>query len=261
MTKQGCPEKQWPAPIQVTVMVAILLWGALEGVTPAFAQGLATLDAVVAAHGVNRLSPLSVQMTGTVERGANKPEPFRLLATRDEELRVEYGTSGTDTRVTTSKLTFTDNGVKSKVGQTGSGFSQLDVTGLFLVEQLRNRAVRVDLTDNWVQVGGVNARRIRVSNERFHKIPGRLRVDDRLDLYVTETGLIAAISRTLYEGRPERYIATWVFSDYRETSERAKLPRRIELYVNGKKRETLTVENYVFDAPTSREMFLPRRSQ
>ena len=260
MTRQSCPEKQLRAPIQVSVIAAILLYGALQGVVPAFAQGLATLDAVVAAHGVNRLSPLSVQMTGMIDRGV-KPEPFRLLATRDEELRVEYGTSGTDTRVTTSKWAFQDNGQKSTARQAGSGFSQLDVTGLFLVEQLRNRAVRVDPTDNWVQIAGVNARRIRVTNERFHKIPGRVRVDDRLDLYVTETGLIAAISRTLYEGRPERYMATWVFSDYRETNDKVRLPYRIELYVNGKKREALTVENYVFDATSNREMFLPRRSQ
>ena len=174
---------------------------------------------------------------------------------------MEYGTSGTDTRVTTSKWVFQDNGTKSTAQQAGSGFSQLDVTGLFLVEQLRNRAVRVDLTDEWTMVAGVRARRVRVSNERFHKIPGRTRVDDRLDLYVTETGLIAAISRTLYEGRPERYMATWMFSDYRETIDKVKLPYRIELYVNNKKRETLTVENYVFDVPTNREMFLPRRSQ
>lgn len=250
-----------PRPLRrVSVPLLLACFCLLMGVLPLRAQGLAVLDAIVAAHGVNRLSPLSIQMTGVIDRGA-KPEPFRLLATRDEELRVEYGSSGTDTRVTTSKWAFQDNGQKSTARQAGSGFSQLDVTGLFLVEQLRNRAVRVDLTDNWVQVAGVSARRIRVSNERFHKIPGRVRVDDRLDLYVTETGLIAAISRTLYEGRPERYTATWVFSDYRETNDKVRLPYRIELYVNNKKRETLTVENYVFDVPINREMFLPRRSQ
>lgn len=259
MSKQAYSKKRFTVCIRL-MGVLVLGCSAVLGSAPVLAQGLATLDAIVAAHGVNRLAPLSVQMTGIVDRGG-KPESFRLLGTRDEERRIEYGTSGTDTRVTTSKLTFHDNGEKTTTGQSGSGFSQLDVTGLFLVEQLRNRAVRVDLSEEWALVGGVRARRVRVSSERSYKIPGRVRVDDRLDLYVTESGLLAGISRTLYEGRPERYTATWIFSDYREIQDKMRLPHRIELYVNNKKRETFAVETYAFDVPANRDLFLPRRSR
>jgi hypothetical protein len=97
----------------------------------------------------------TVQMTGVVERGG-KTEPFRIVATRDEELRIEYGSLGKDALVLSQKLNFHDNGSKVAYQRAPSGFSQLDITGVFLIQQLRNRAVRVENTGARLTIGGVS---------------------------------------------------------------------------------------------------------
>ena len=244
------------------LVLAALLCGAALGGNPALAQGLATLDAIVAAHGVNRLSPLSVQMTGMVQRGESKPEQFRIVATRDEELRIEYGTQGKDTMVVSQKLNFRDDGTKFEYSRVPSGFSQLDITGLFFVEQLRNRAVRVDAATEQVIIAGAPATRLRVESERTQIHKGKIQVNDRADLYVGPNGLLMGVSRSFYEGRPERYTQAFLFSDYRKTgAEELLLPYRVEVYIKGQRRQTLLVESYQFDVSTDRDLFLTRRAR
>jgi hypothetical protein len=123
---------------------------------------------------------------------------------------------------------------------------------------MRNRAVRVDASEEWATVGGVRARRIRVEHERTQKHLGTLPVGDRADLYVTDAGLLAAVTRSFYESRPERHTLTFVFSDHRKTGDRI-LPYRIEVYLKNKKQEMFTIDGYAFDGPVDREQFQPRR--
>lgn len=182
---------------------------------------------------------------------------FRLVATDVEQLRIDYGSGGKDTVVISPKATFRTDG--DKIGSRASAnFAQLDVTGLFFAAQLRHRAVRVERSDDMVSVGGAPARRIRVEGERSKNQPGLPLTEDRVDLYVNEAGLLTAISRTFYEGRPERYTVTFLFSEYRKTGN-VWLPYRIEAYLKGQRRQTFHVEQYVFDTPVSREQFEPRR--
>jgi hypothetical protein len=222
-------------------------------------QGLAILDAVIAAHGAGPIAPITVQMTGAAVRGS-KTEPFRLLATEDEAFRIEYGSEGKDTLVVNSKLNFHDNGEKTKIGQAPSGFMQLDLTGLFLVQQLRRRAVQVVASEEWVNFAGARARRIQVSTERTEVRLGALPVPDRMNLYVSDAGLLAGIVRSFYEGRPEHHTVTYLFSDYRKTGDRL-LPYRVDMYVKNRKHQTLQVEQYAFDVPAGRELFQPRSSR
>ena len=233
---------------------------ALIGVPSAFAQGSPVIDAIVQAHGAALLPPISVQMVGTVERD-NKPEPFRLIATRDEQRRIEYGSEGKDTVVSSQKGNFSDDGQKSTYSKVPSGFSQLDITGLFLIQQLRNRAIRVEQKPESVTVSGIPARWLRVEGERTQLHSAKNIVKDQFDAYVSaENGLLLAIARSFYEGRPERYTLTVTFSDYRKTQE-VLLPYRIEVYLKGKKTQTYVVQSYQFDAEASRDQFMARRSK
>jgi hypothetical protein len=162
------------------------------------------LDNIVQAHRAGVIPPLSVEMIGNVERNG-KSEAFRIVATRDEELRIDYGAEGKDSLVLSQKLNFRDDGKKVTYQKARSGFSQLDVTGLFLIQQLRNRAVRVEAGDGGIPIGGVPTHRIRVQGERSEQHKGTVRVDDRVDIYVTQAGILAGVARSFYEGRPDRY--------------------------------------------------------
>jgi hypothetical protein len=223
------------------------------------AQGLVALDAIQRAHGSPVIAPTSIQMTGVVERDG-KTEPFRLVATRDEELRIEYGGLGKDSLVLSQILNFRDDGEKVSFLKSPSGFSQLDITGVFFVQQLRNRAVRVEATPDRMTIGDVPTRRLLVHNERaqFHR--GTLRVGDQVDLYVTDIGILAGVSRTFYEGRPERYTQAFRFSDYRKINGEL-LPFRIEVYIKSQRRQTLLVQEYQFDVPVERDLFKSRRAR
>jgi hypothetical protein len=198
-------------------------------------------------------------MTGVVERNG-KLERFRILATRDEELRIEYGTEGKDTLVATSKVVFRSDGQKNSFPQGGGRFNQLDLTGLFFVQQLRNRAVSVEATQDRATIKDTAVQRIAVGSERSKGIPGQPHIKDQLNLYVTESGLVAGLSRSFFQGRPEAYTETILFSDYRKTGEQL-LPYRIEAYLKGKLRQSFRVETYQFDVQTDRNLFLPTRAR
>jgi hypothetical protein len=244
----------------LTILFAAITGGALFGANSAYSQGLVALDAIVEAHGVNRLPPISVQMTGSVQRDGGKPEPFRILATRDEELRIDYGAGNKDTHVVSQKLNFRDDGTKFEYSRVPSGFAQLDITGLFLIEHLRNRAIRVEQAQDKATVAGTPATKLIVQGERTQVHKGNINVGDRADLYVGPNGLLTAISRSFYEGRPERYTQAFLFSDYRKTGDDGLLlPYRVELYIKGHLRQAFQIETYQFDIPADRELFLSRR--
>jgi hypothetical protein len=227
---------------------------------PASSQNsLPALDGIVHAHHAGPIAPASVEMTGNVERGG-KTVPFRIIGTRDEALRIEYGGQGKDTLVMSQKQNFHDDGEKVTYPKVPSGFAELDITGLFFVQQLRNRAVRVETSEEGIPIGGVPTTRIRVQSDRNQKHKGTIRVDDRVDIYVTKTGLLAGIVRSFYEGRPDRYTQAFSFSDFRETAG-VLLPYRIDVHLKGKRIQTFSIENYRFDVPADREMFVSRRAR
>lgn len=217
------------------------------------------LDSILKSHRVGAVAPISVEMTGRVERDG-KAEPFRLLATSGDELRIDYGTGGQDTLVLSNKLNFRDDGRKISYQKTPAGFSHLDITGLFLVQHLRDRVIRVEDSMDEAVVGGVPARRIRVEGDRTEKHRGNIVVHDRVDLYVTRDGLLAGVARTFYEGRPERYTQAFAFSNYKET-EGVLLPYRIDVSVKAKLRQTFFVEAYRFDVSMDPETFISRRTR
>lgn len=226
---------------------------------PLFAQGRVALDAIQRAHGSPVIAPISVQMTGIVERDG-KTEPFRLVATRDEELRIEYGGLGKDSLVLSQIVNFRDDGEKVAFLRSPSGFAQLDITGVFFVQQLRNRAVHVEATPDRMTIGDVSTQRLDVQSERTQVHRGTIRVGDHVDLYVTDDGLLAGLSRTFYEGRPERYTQAFRFSDYRKVNGEL-LPFRIEVYLNSQKRQTFLVQEYQFDVPVHRDLFSSGRAR
>lgn len=237
----------------------VICWVA-AGAASSLAQGLVVLDEIVKAHGLDSLPPISVLMTGTVERNG-KTEPFRLLATRDEKVRIEYGNAGKDAIVISNGLSFQDDGQKFTYPRTLSGFSQLDITGLFFVQQLRNRAVRVERSSELLTVAGVPTQRIRIENERAQLHPGRNKVNDSVDLFVAlNGGILLATSRSFYEGRPERYTLTFTFSDYRKTRG-VLLPYRIETHLKGRRTQTHLIHAYEFDVQSDRELFMARRAR
>jgi len=225
--------------------------------TIAIAQGLATIDAILRAHNAWPVTPASIVMTGT----SSKTGPdviFKATGTRLQETIVEYGEKKQVTTATSA--VFNDDGKKSQYAPAPSGFSQLDLTGLFMVAQLRQRAVQVAEPEK-TTIRGVPGYRIHVSEKRSQVHFGLARVTDEFDLYVTEAGLLLGISRLYYDDQPFRYTQTYLFSDYREIADKLLLPFRIEVYLKGRLTETIEVASYEFGVPTPSSLFQPRRSR
>jgi hypothetical protein len=81
-----------------------------------------------------------------------------------------------------------------------------------------------------------------------------------VNVYVTDAGILAGISRSFYEGRPDRYTQAFTFSDYRKVNGE-QLPHRIELYIKGQRRQTFLIESYVFNTPANPDLFKPWRAR
>jgi hypothetical protein len=221
------------------------------------AQGLATLDVMLAAHKAWPVAPVSVEMTGTSTRNGVSA-PFRITATRAEEVLTEYE----DLKQVNSPVrNFKDDGKAMMIDKEPAGFGHLDVTGPFFLAQLLRRTVEIG-TPQKLSSEGSPAYRIHVRGTRSQVHYVRLRVNDEFDLYTYDNGMLAAIQRVYYPGDPACYIADTLFSDYRETGKDGPLlPYRIQVYRNAKLVETLTVSQYQFDLPTPTSLFLPRRSK
>ena len=223
---------------------------------PAYAQGLATLDAILQAHHAWPVPPSSDIITGTSAK-TGKSADFKITATNLEETIIE---SGDQKQVTTAKgIVFKDEGQKVQYSPVPSGFGQLDMTGVFFVAQLSRRAVQVDPPQK-TTVQGAPGYRIRVSQERSQVHFGLSRVTDVCDLLVTEAGLLVGVSRLFYDDQPFRYTQTFVFGEYRETN-KVLLPYQIQVLVKGRLTETIQISSYEFDVPTPTTLFEPRRSK
>jgi hypothetical protein len=213
-------------------------------------------DVVLNAHRASRLNaPTSVKIMGVSTR-ATGTQPITITATNLEETLLEIGK---EKEVATPARFFRDDGEQSVRHNTPAGFAQLDVTGVFLISQLRNREVK---TTNPVSTTfrGRDAWLIHVAGNRSEMHHRQLRVEDEFDLYLDKSGLLLAIERTFYKELP-LFTATMtlVFSDHRATSDGLILPHRIERYVKENKVETILVSSYAFDIQTTRDQFEPRR--
>ncbi len=211
------------------------------------------LDAILRAHHAWTTPPASVRIIGTLTRGKTT-EPIKITATAEEEALVE---SGTSKLVATTSSRFQDKDGKITPEPTLSGFSQLDVTGLFFLAQLAVRPVSVASPVAAVTPGGAG-RRVHVRSNRSQLHYGRLRVIDEADFYTGSDGLLAGISRSFYESLPRfKFSQAYAFSDYRDTNG-VLLPYRIDRYLKGRVIETITVTSYEFDVPAAPTLFTQR---
>jgi hypothetical protein len=170
---------------------------------------------------------------------------------------VELGT--TRKEVLTPQRFFKDDGEKSARQNTGAGFTQLDVTGVFFLARLRARSPR---TEEPVLTTFQNAPawKVHVQGDRSEMHYRQLPVNDEFDIYVDQSGLLLGISRTFYKEAPLfTFTMELAFSDYR-TGEVPLLPHRIERFIKGHKVETIIVDSYTFDIPVTPALFEPRRS-
>jgi len=219
-------------------------------------QGTPPLQAILQAHKAWKTPPASIQILGSVLRG-NAREPVTITATNKEEAVVDYGNLR---RVATASRHFKDDGTKATIQPTLSGFTQLDATSVFLLAQLAGRPVRVDRPEP-AKFQGIPAFRVHVSSDRSEVHYRQYKVRDELDLFVTESGLLAGIERTFYRERPLFTVTMRLaFSDYRDANG-VLLPYRIDRYMNGHNVESIAVDAYAFDIPTTSALFEPRRTR
>ena len=206
------------------------------------------------AHKVWAGPPSSIQITGTSTRG-NVTGPIKITATFKEETLTEYGT---DKEILTASRNFRDDGTKITPQSTPSGFMQLDITGVFMLAQLMTRPVTTALLET-TTVQGAKALRVRVRGGRSEIHYRQIPVNDEFDLYISESGLLAGISRSFYESMPRfKFTQGATFSDYRDTNG-VLLPYRIERYLKGYKFETIIVDSYAVNIPAAPTLFEPRR--
>jgi len=213
-------------------------------------------ETILRAHRAAWLNaPVSVRIVGVSTR-ATGTEPLTITATHLEEALLEMGAAK---EVATPTHFFKDDGERSVRQNTPTGFTQLDVTGVFFISQLRHRQVKAT-SPVLTTLRGRDAWRIHVEGDRSEMHHRQLRVKDEFDVYVDNLGLLLAIERTFYKELPLfTSTMTLVFSDHRVTTGGAILPHRIERYVKENKVETILVNSYSFDVQTTREQFEPRR--
>jgi hypothetical protein len=226
---------------------------------PAPAAGpLAAIETALLAHKAWPVTPATMKMTGDSTRNG-VTEPVTITVSRQEQSIAAYGPNGEKKQVSTSSLFFNDDGSKATFERSLAGFSQLDMSSVFLLSELRTRPVKIDELQTTTVFGApafvfhvVNAARTQLHY-------GRSKVTDEFDLYVNQAGQLTGISRTFYRDLPG-FTATqaYSFSDYRETGG-VLLPFRIERYINGKNVETIAVTSYAFDVAAPASIFEPRR--
>jgi hypothetical protein len=254
MMKRSYRSKRF-AFVEKFLVLAIAVGGAALGGGRSEAQGLPTIQDILRAHNAWPVAPGSVEMIGTSMKNGT-PVPFKATATHLEEALVEYGERK---QVISPQQTFQDDGKTVTYAKAPSGFSQLDVTGLFFIAQLQQKPASVSPPEK-VELKGIPVYRVHVLNDRSQIHFGMSRVKDEFDLYVTESGILAGISRLFYDDQPFRYTQTYLFSDYRET-DKVLLPYRIEVYLKGRLTETIQIASYTFEISTPTTLFQPRRTR
>jgi hypothetical protein len=214
------------------------------------------LQALLKTHRAWAASPASIEIAGTSTRG-KVTGPIKITATRLEEAVTEYGQ---DRLVATQSSFFKEIGSKLSRQPTESGFTQLDVTSVFLVSLLADRPTTVSAPQPAIGPAGP-ATRLRVSSRRSQIHYAKLTVPDELDLYVASSGLLTGLSRSFYPtSKRFAFTLAYAFSDYRDTGG-VLLPYRIDKYLKGVNIETIQVTSYRIDVPTTATMFQPRRTR
>jgi hypothetical protein len=236
-----------------TLSVVVLSAGVMlsQGVQPA--PDVSPLPALLARHHAWTTPPASIEIDG-VSTHRKITEPVKITATRLEEELTEYESSGR--LVATPDSFFKENGGKLTREPTRTGFSQMDITGLFYLAQLAQRPLTAGPPQ---RVAGQNGDlyRIHIDNHRTETHYARLKVSDEFDLYLDGNGLLAGISRSFYQdAKPFDFTLAYAFSDYRETNG-VLLPYHIEKFLKGQKIETIDVTGYTIDVPTTPALFQP----
>jgi hypothetical protein len=201
------------------------------------------------AHGVWRVTPLSIQITGaSTQDGVTLP--VQITATNRDEAVFQYANQRK--YVATPTAHFVADGSRMTYEPAPGGFAQLDVTSVFALTQLSRRPITAGKPE---RLGEGQSLRVRLRGQRSEWHFRRFEVADQLDLYVGSSGLLEGISRTFYENEPrwERTVAVR-FDDYRET-QGVLLPYHIERYLDGKLTETIAIDTYTFDVPAGAELF------
>jgi hypothetical protein len=211
------------------------------------------LQSILIAHRAWITPPGSIRIRGTSIRG-DRRQPVTITATQKEEVVIEYGSSK---RVTTPTVQFQDDGQWSTFGSTAGAFDQLDITGLFLISQLTQRQVHAGRSAGVASKEG-RLTKIHLSTGRtkmhFRQVP----VADEMDVFVSATGLLAAVERTMYPSDSRlRYTTGYRFSNYRDNAG-VLLPYRIESVFKGNVEETILVNDYQVDAPAVPSLFQSR---
>jgi hypothetical protein len=212
-------------------------------------QPVFSIGDLLRAHGVWRVTPLSIQITGTSTRDG-VTEPVQITATNREEVVFQY--ANRQKYVATPSAHFVADVSRMTYEPAPSGFAQLDVTGVFALTQLSLRRITIGKPE---RLGEGQSLRARIRGQRSEWHYRRFEVADQLDLYVGNSGLLEGISRTFYENEPrwERTVAVR-FGDYRET-QGVLLPYHIERYQDGKLTETIAIDTYTLDVPAGAELF------
>jgi hypothetical protein len=233
--------------------LALLFW-----TSSVFAQTAATeqLSQVLGAHHAWNAPPVSVQITGIATSQAGVSEPVTITATANEDVLIDYG--GIRKQIATATALFRVESGRVKPQPTNSGFSQLDVTGLFFLAHLSRRPITVGPATA-ILLQGSPAKRLKVVNGRIDVHYRQHVVKDEVDVLTGDNGLLIGISRSFYAGGSRFQVTLAVtFSDYRDMNG-ILLPYRIERYIKGFKVETILVNGYQFNVPVTRSLFDPWR--
>ena len=182
------------------------------------------LQSILIAHHGWITPPGSIRIHGTSIRGSSR-KSVTITATQKEEVAIE---SGSSRRVVTPTAKFQEEGPESAFANSAGTFDQLDVTGLFLISQLTQRKVQASRAEALASKEGWLTK-IHLSTSRTKVHFRQIAVADELDLFVTASGLLSAIERTMYPSESRlRYTQGYRFADFRDSGG-VLLPYRIEI--------------------------------
>jgi hypothetical protein len=194
-----------------------------------------------------------VRIEGRFSQGS-VPVPLTITATEREEVLYEYGGGRPFRRVTTPETQFIEEAGKAEFPSMSPGFSQLDVTGVFMLAKSSNAASAKRAGS--AALRGAPGEKLSVDRGRMEVHFDSL-INDTFDLYTNAEGLLTGISRTFNAGPITMSIAHEFF-DFRPV-DGVMLPFRIERVVRGRKSGIIDVDRSILDAPASPQLFAPPR--
>ena len=235
--------------IQALAIAAVLATSAAG----AAAQGFEDFSRAFAAHGPNAAEGIiqTLRITGT-SKTATGSQPFTFSASLDGQVRLDYGRPVTRSRVTTPSGHFEVRGNQVRPMPAHVNlYGQLDLLSVFAI---RRFAVG---TPEPLGTGAVEGR----SSVRYRAHSGReqiqylRRLSDDLDVdFDRQTGLVAAVTRTLYADNSLDlpFTRSYLFADHRNIGDLI-FPFRIQMAINGR-----VVETFLIDAVERNPVFQSR---